>query len=202
MSSDYEVIDKVKNIEIIVTSEIENKTNNTNNTNSDIIGTIKEPKSIVLLLLNVLSSEINIAKINFVLTDDITEVLYKLIYFSPNFLNEIDTLVNEIIKDNKIDSADIPNLILLIKKIYELICKLKDIKFDDAKKVEICSSILKFLIRFLIEERKVNIKSENKEIILELIDTLIDSCIGLIHLSSNLNKSSCFIYIKSLFGFK
>jgi hypothetical protein len=196
MSSENEVIDKVKNIEIMVTSEIENSTI------SNIIETIKEPKSIVLLLLNVLSSEINITKINFVLTDDITEVLYKLIYFSPEFLNEIDKLVNEIIKDNKIDSADIPNLILLIKKIYELICKLKDIKFDDAKKVEICSSILKFLIRFLIEERKVNIKSENKEIILELIDTLIDSCIGLIHLSGNLNKSSCFIYIKSLFGYK
>ena len=198
MSSENEVIDKIKNMEIIVNSEIEIETS----TISNIIETIKEPKSVVLLLLNVLSSEIRITKINFVLTDDITEVLYKLIYFSPEFLNEIDKLANEIIKDNKIDSNDIPNLILLIKKLYELIYKLKDIKFDDAKKVEICSSILKFLIRFLIEERKVNIKSENKEIILELIDTLIDSCISLIHFSGNIKKNGCLSCVKSLFGYK
>lgn len=198
MSSENEVIDKIKNMEIIVNSEIEIETS----TISNIIETIKEPKSVVLLLLNVLSSEIRITKINFVLTDDIREVLYKLIYFSPEFLNEIDKLANEIIKDNKIDSNDIPNLILLIKKLYELIYKLKDIKFDDAKKVEICSSILKFLIRFLIEERKVNIKSENKEIILELIDTLIDSCISLIHFSGNIKKNGCLSCVKSLFGYK
>lgn len=161
-----------------------------------------ESKSIVLILLQVLSSDEKITKLKIELSDDTTSVLYKLIYFSPDFLNEIDKLVNEIIKDNKIDSNDIPNLILLIKKLYELIHKLKEINFTDAKKVEICSNILKFLIRFLVEERKVNINSENKELVLELIDTLIDSCISLIHFSDNIKTSSCFTYIKSLFGCK
>lgn len=163
---------------------------------------ILESKPIILLLLNVLSSEENINKMNFELNSDTTSVLYKLIYFSPDFLNEIDKLVNEIIKDNKIDSNDIPNLILLIKKLYELILRLKEINFDDAKKVEICANILKFLVRFLVEERKVNINSENKDLVLELIDTLIDSCISLIHFSGNFKKNSCFTYIKSLFGYK
>jgi hypothetical protein len=161
-----------------------------------------ESKSIVLLLLQVLSSDEKITNLKIELNDDTTSVLYKLIYFSPDFLNEIDKLVNEIIKDNKIDSNDIPNLILLIKKLYELIHRLKEINFDDAKKVEICSTILKFLVRFLVEERKVNINNENKELVLELIDTLIDSCISLIHFSGNIKINSCFTHIKSLFGCK
>jgi len=161
-----------------------------------------ESKSIVLLLLQVLSSDEKITNLKIELNDDTTSVLYKLIYFSPDFLNEIDKLVNEIIKDNKIDSNDIPNLILLIKKLYELIHRLKEINFDDAKKVEICSTILKFLVRFLVEERKVNINNENKELVLELIDTLIDSCISLIHFSDNIKINSCFTHIKSLFGCK
>jgi hypothetical protein len=119
-----------------------------------------ESKSIVLLLLQVLSSDEKITNLKIELNDDTTSVLYKLIYFSPDFLNEIDKLVNEIIKDNKIDSNDIPNLILLIKKLYELIHRLKEINFDDAKKVEICSTILKFLVRFLVEERKVIINND------------------------------------------
>ena len=105
-----------------------------------------EPESIVLLLLQLLSSNEKIKKLNFDLSEDTKNVLYKLIYFSPDFLNEIDKLVKEIIKDNKIDSNDIPNLILLIKKLYELIYKLKEIKLDDSKKIEICSTILKFLM--------------------------------------------------------
>jgi hypothetical protein len=163
-----------------------------------------EPKSIVLLLLQVLSSDYKIKKINFELSDYIQDILFKLIYFSPDFLNEIDKLVNEIIKDNKIDSNDIPNLILLIKKLYELIHKLKEVNVDDDKRIEVCSVILKFLVRFLIEERKVNINSENKVLILDLIDKLIDSCVSLIqiHLASNKIKTNCFTYIKTLFGYK
>jgi|Laugresbdmm110sn_2_1035109.scaffolds.fasta_scaffold55032_2 hypothetical protein len=162
-----------------------------------------EPKSILLLLLQVLSSDTKFKKINFELSDNIQDILYKLIYFSPDFLNEIDKLVNEIIKDNKIDSNDIPNLILLIKHLYELIHKLKEVNIDDDKRVEVCSNILKFLVRFLVEERKVDINSESKELVLELMDKLIDSCVSLIgYLPSNKIKTNCFTYIKTLFGYK
>jgi len=214
MSSESEVINN-KDIFVDVESKVEVDVNVESTVEVDVnveskvevdveskLLELVEPKPIVLLLLNVLSSEINIKKIYFELSDDIRDVLYKLIYFSPEFLNEIDKLVNEIIKDNKIDSNDIPNLILLIKKLYELIYKLKDVKLDDTKKVEICSSILKFLIRFLVEERKVNINSENKELVLELIDTLIDSCFSLIIFSSGIKNGSCVTFIKSLFGCK
>uniref|UniRef100_A0A6C0IDD9 Uncharacterized protein n=1 Tax=viral metagenome TaxID=1070528 RepID=A0A6C0IDD9_9ZZZZ len=186
-----------------ITVEVESKVEVEVDVESKLLELV-EPKSIVLLLLQVLSSDDKIKKINFELSDNIQDILFKLIYFSPDFLNEIDKLVNEIIKDNKIDSNDIPNLILLIKKLYELIHKLKEVNVDDDKRIEVCSNILKFLVRFLVEERKVNINSESKELVLELMDKLIDSCVSLIqiHLPSNKIKTNCFTYIKTLFGYK
>ena len=158
-----------------------------------------ESKSIILLLLQVLSSDNKINTVNFELSNEVTDILYKLIYYSPDFFNEIDKIINEVIKDNKIDSNDIPNLILLIKKLYDLIYRLKDVKLDLVKRAEICGDILKFTVRFLIEERKINISNENKQSILELMDKLIDSCVGLIQISTNIRNGTCFSYIKTLF---
>ena len=180
---------------------------NNNNITTEIIDvtvevdTIKKPV-ISQLLFSILLSDDKIKNINFTLNSEDITIIHKIISYSPEFFNEIDKLINEIIKDGKIDSNDIPNLILLIKKIYELIHNLKSVKLDNDKRLEICKSILKFIIRVLIDERIIVVNNENKQIVLELIDNLIDSCVSLMHFSSNIKNSTCFSYLLSCFGYK
>ena len=165
------------------------------------VDTIKKPL-ISQLLFSILLSDDKIKNIGFTLDAEDVTIIQKIISYSPDFFNEIDKLINEIIKDGKIDSNDIPNLILLIKKLYELIHNLKSLKLDNDKRLEICKSILKFIIRVLIDERIIVVNDENKQIVLALIDNLIDSCVSLIHFSGNIKNSTCFSYLLSFFGCK
>lgn len=161
---------------------------------------VKNSNAISLLLLYVLSCEEKLKALSFVLTQEDIKILNKIISYSPGFFNEIDKLINEIIKDGKIDSNDIPNLIFLIKKLFELIHNVKDLIMDPKKHIEVCSNLLKFVIRTLIEERIVILNDEKKVEIIVLMDKLIDSSISLIN-CSNIKNSSCYKNIKSIFGF-
>jgi hypothetical protein len=154
---------------------------------------ILEAKTLLELLL---SEEIK-KNINFPLNDNVNNVINKVLKHTPDFLNDIEKAFVEIVKDNKIDSNDIPNLIVLVQKLYELIYKAKDIKLDSKKTAEVCGSVLKFIIHVLVEERKIKIDEEKKIAFLELTDKLIDSCVTLLSFSRILKGNSC---LKKIFG--
>jgi hypothetical protein len=143
-------------------------------------------KMIIESLGDILSKKISDANIKISLSKETTSIIAKIIKSSPDFLDDIEKSMIEIIKDNKIDSNDIPNLISLIQKLYELIYKNKDIKLDNNKCAEISSAVLKFIIHTLILERKIKINEENQVVILALIDKLIDSCINLISFQNSI----------------
>ena len=94
-------------------------------------------------------------KLNIQLDEKTQSIINKVLKISPGFLSEIETVFIEIVKDNKIDSNDIPNLITLVQKIYELIYKAKEVHLDSKKTAEFCGSLLKFMVRKLVEERKI-----------------------------------------------
>jgi hypothetical protein len=151
----------------------------------------------VKTLLELLVSEEIKKKINFPLNDNVTDIINKVLKHSPNFLNDIEKAFVEIVKDNKIDSNDIPNLIVLVQKLYELIYKAKDIKLDSKKTAETCGHILKFIIHVLVEERKIKLDEDKKAAFFALTDKLIDSCISLLSFSKLVKGSSC---LKKIFG--
>ena len=103
----------------------------------------------------------------------------------------------ETIKDGKIDSKDIPNLIIIIQSLYQFIYSLKDVKFDAKKRADITASSLKVILRLLVLERKIKIDEENQEEVLSQINTLIDSCISLLNYSKSLKPKRC---LKKIFG--
>ena len=154
-------------------------------------------KMIIESLVDILSKKISDSNANISLSKESSDVIKKIIELSPSFLNDIEKSIVEIIKDDKIDANDIPNLILIIQKLYELIYKNKDIKIDSQKQGEICADVLKFIVHTLVLERKINIDQEKQAVFFELIDKLIDSCISLISFQKTIKIKGC---LKSIFG--
>ena len=131
------------------------------------------------------------------LTPEVIRIINNIIEVTPNILTDIEKAMLETIKDGKIDSKDIPNLIIIIQSLYQFIYSLKDVKFDAKKRADITASSLKVILRLLVLERKIKIDEENQEEVLSQINTLIDSCISLLNYSKSLKPKRC---LKKIFG--
>ena len=136
-------------------------------------------------------------KISIPLTPEVTSVINNIISLTPNTLNDIEKATIEIIKDGKIDSKDIPNLVVVIQRIYQFIYSLKSVKFDTKKRADVTSTSLKYLVHLLVLERKIKIEDEKQTEFFTQTDALIDSCISLLSYSKTLQTKGCF---KKLFG--
>ena len=175
---------------------VDTVTDTVTDTSNVIVGL--EIISFVDLLNKILKTEIkNNTSIN--LTSENSKIILKLLEMSPEYFNELEISFIQIVKDNKIDTTDIPNIIILIQKLYELIYTIKGIKLNGKKRCEVCSFTLKFLIHTLVEEKKIKINDEDKIIFLSRTDALIDSFIGLVRLPKDLKSNNC---INSIFGKK
>ena len=140
-----------------------------------------------IILTASISDEIK-EKISIKLTPDIVKVINTIIKLTPNMLIDIEVLIIEIIKDNKIDSNDIPEFIAIIQKIYQIIYS---IKIDEKNLTEYTSTILKYIIHLLVFERIIKIDDDKQLEFLNNCDRLIDSCIGLINFPSSLRVKKC-----------
>jgi len=103
---------------------------------------------------------------------------------SPAVLDEIKKSLLEVIKDNKIDSSDIPHLISIIQSLYEIVCNLKEFHLDSQSRASICAEVLKFISHFLILDDHLCVDKLDQMMFLNQIDTLIDSCASLLSFSS------------------
>lgn len=159
---------------------------------SDII-----EQSFVDLVKKSLENEEMKKKVKIQLTPEVISVINNIISLTPNTLTDIEKATIEIIKDGKIDSKDIPNLIVVIQRIYQFIYSLKSMKFDSKKCADITSTSLKFLLHILVLERKIKIDEDKQAVFLIQTEILIDSCIGLLSFSKSLKTKGC---LKKLFG--
>lgn len=165
---------------------------------SNVIVNIVE-ETFIDLVKKSLENEDMKKKITITLTPEIISIINNIISLTPNTLTDIEKATIEIIKDGKIDSKDIPNLIVVVQKIYQFIYSLKSMKLDAKKRAHITAELLKYLIHLLVLERKIKI-DEDSEKILEFytqINALIDSCIGLLSYSKSLKTKGC---LKKLLG--
>jgi hypothetical protein len=136
-------------------------------------------------------------KIKIELTPEVKNILVKMISITPNTLVDLEKATIEIIKDGKIDSKDIPNLVIVIQQIYQFIYSLKNGKLDANKIADVTSNSLKYFIHLLVLLDKIKIKEENIDSYLTQIYTLIDSCIGLLTYSKSIKTKGC---LKKIFG--
>lgn len=136
-------------------------------------------------------------KISLSITPEVTSIINNIITLTPETLTDIEKAAIEIIKDGKIDSKDIPHLIIVIQRIYQFIYSLKLSKLDTKKRADMTSTLLKYLLRLLVLERKINIDENKKAEFFAQTDALIESCISLLSYSTSLKTKGCF---KKLFG--
>ena len=114
---------------------------------------------------------------------EIQKILLLLCKEQSCFFSDVEISLNKIILDNKIDTKDIPEIILLVAKVYEIITA--DTKvFSMVDPYEFIKTILNMVFALYIETNKV----QNKQLATELLK-IIDVSIDLIKLKSiNLSK--------------
>ena len=144
------------------------------------------------LVMKYLENENMKKKIFIALTPEISSVIKNIISLSPDTLTDIEKTMIETIKDCKIDTKDIPNIIVVIQRIYQFIYSLKDAKFDAKKRADITSTLLKYILHILVLERKIKIDQDKQTEFVIQMHYLIDSCVGLLSYSKSLKTKGCF----------
>ena len=126
------------------------------------------------ILSNILNTEerINKLKTNIKIKDNEIEFILKLINLCPELFKEISKGLDNILKDNVIDSHDVPYIIKIVKDSYQIITK----KNSQLKNITLEDSILfiKNIILILIEYEYIKVNNK------ENIDLLIELCIDLL----------------------
>ena len=151
----------------------------------DAVITIQIPKNLVELVKEEIKQKTHI------LSKEYIDILNSLVNVSPNLLNDIEKAMFEIMKDGKIDSNDIPYLITIIQKLYEFMFSLKIGKITTEKRAAICAEIIKFIVHVLIKERRIKVDPNKQDVFLSQFNTLMDSCISLLSLQSDLLSRGC-----------
>ena len=121
----------------------------------------------------------------------IIEMLKKILSISPDSFNNIKNAVREITKDGTISAKDIPQFIIVVQKLYQIIYSLKDAKLDSKHRVEYTAEILKYIVRLLLIERKITIEEDKETQFLAEYDALIDSYIGLLSFHKSIKPKKC-----------
>jgi hypothetical protein len=154
---------------------------------SNVILEISE-KTLLILVNESLSSEEIKNKLSIKLTSQDISFISKIISLTPDALNDIEKALNDIIKDGKIDSKDIPQFIVIIQRIYQIIY---NFKLDSKKCMEMTSTILKYIVHLLVLERKIKVNNEKQAEFLKESDALIDACVGLLSFPKSIKIKGC-----------
>jgi hypothetical protein len=172
--------------------------------NSDASLTITE------IIQNILSGYI---PFSIQLTESETQFMKYLLEKQPFVITEIQTKILSIIRDNKIDTADIPYIIQLVKQLY-ILCHTNKTKilntsltvntysYEKPKITEIISRLIKFIIRVILLKKirtiaytKVDewqIDQDATDALLINIDSLIDISLELIMVSKQIKWNRFF----------
>jgi hypothetical protein len=151
----------------------------------DEVITIQVPKNLIELVKEEIKQKTHI------LNKEYIDILNSLVSISPNLLNDIEKAMFEIMKDGKIDSNDIPFLITIIQKLYEFMFSLKIEKISTEKRSAICAEIIKFIVHVLIKERRIKVDPSKQDAFLIQFNSLMDSCVSLLSLQSELLSKGC-----------
>ena len=154
-------------------------------------------QTFVELITKLLLNEELKNKYALILSEDNINIITKIISQTPDIFNNFEKSIEEVIKDGKINSSDVPQLISLVQQIYKGLYNLKNIKIKSDIRGDITSSVLKFLILVMIKERKIIIDKNNEEEFYKLTYLLIDSCVSLLSFSKIIKTKGC---VKSIFG--
>lgn len=166
---------------------------NTINVDIDALKKADDIKTFVQTLKLILATSTFQDKYNVKLNPEIMSTLNEILNINPNYFNSVETLFLEIINNKVINPANIPEIIILVKKLYEILynINIKDVK--EGVSINTCVTIFKFIVNVLIIDN-IEDNQESASLIFT-IDTVIDTCAELITIRKilkNTNTNSLF----------
>lgn len=111
--------------------------------------------------------------------------VFNLLSADPKFITRLESSINNIMKDGKIDQNDVPELIFIITDAYNEMSRFR-LTYDDLPK------LIKMVYSFMVE--KLNLIPEDKR---PDFERLVDSALRLVMIQPIVNKAvtSCFAKI-------
>ena len=129
-------------------------------------------KVVGLLLLSNVEHE----KYQVSISPEVRSILAKMMDHAECF-NDIENSLKEIIKDNKIDANDVPQIMLLLTSVYNSVKKFKLSSITTKN----CGDVLKFLVEIAVKENLIVVKND-VAILLSCLSNIIDSSIQLMQM--------------------
>ena len=149
-------------------------------------------KTAAKTLADLIAEAVNSKKyMKVVLSKNASNMLLSIVSSSPAALDNIKHSLMEVISDGKIDSNDIPHFISIIQNLYEIVNSIREFNFDTQAKATICAEVLKFISHFLILDEQIPVAEPMRDIFINQIDCLIDSCVSLLSFQSVLSIKGC-----------
>lgn len=111
--------------------------------------------------------------------------VFNILSTDPKFISRLETSINNIMKDGKVDQYDVPEIVFIITDAYNQMSSLR-LSSDDLPK------LFKMIYSFIIE--KLNLIPEDKKAEFE---RLVDSALKLVMMQPIINQAvtSCFAKI-------
>ena len=103
-------------------------------------------------------------------------------------LGKIETLLETVFEDKKLDVMDTPNLMIIVQELYELYSSLE---FKNLKP-ENCASLLKTIAHVMyINKFKEKFTEDESTLMLKSFNSIIDTAVMLIDLKDTIPKKKC-----------
>ena len=145
--------------------------------NEEVVDDISDDvKTLAKLVELILLSQENNEKYQISISPEVQSILAKLMDHAT-CLDEVEKSLKEIIKDDKINANDVPQIMLLLTSIYDVV---KDFKMSSIT-TKNCGDVLKVLVDIAIKEKLIVI-NDDTAIIIECLSNIIDSSILLMQL--------------------
>ena len=184
---------KVDSLETVCMSQEQETTTTATATSS--------PSPLVNLFVSILKAQNPDVNLNLNLNKEMTDCLLFILNTHPDYFSDFGKLLSLILEDGKINMNDISYINLLVSKTYEFVHHFKkNIKnMNDEKTFEVCANIMKIVFHVLVMKNVIDVKHENKEVLVSTFDSIVDSCVHLVKLTHVLNHKgcTCFSFFKS-----
>jgi hypothetical protein len=160
---------------------------------------LEEPNKVNKVLLaeslkELLVNNEELSKISIKLDDNIKACLMSILLTYPETFAEFDTLIELIVDDGKINMNDFSNILKLILKLH-IVIKKTNIDYENA--VDFCGIIFKFILHYLIKDKKIKLSKIDEEQVLLLTNELIDVALELLKQNDKIEKG-CISFFKKL----
>lgn len=157
---------------------------------SDLVEDVKTLGTLVAFLLSKEDTE----TMSVAIPSKVKIVLAELLSIG-NFYDDVEQLLKDIVHDDKIDAQDVPKLMVLCVRLYEIL-RSTTIVFD----VELCGAVLKTLFDLAIREKIVPIDAEDLKLLNCLFD-IVDTSVRLLETqTTNKKRKGVLHYIVKLFN--